>query len=504
LNSEKTPVIELRGISKGFPGVQALKDVDFDIYPGELHALCGENGAGKSTLIKVMTGAHQPDEGTILVEGEEVTFSEPQQAIEKGIGCIYQELSIVPQLDVAKNIFLGNMFTKGKSPFLDKKRLYSDADEILHKYIKMDISSHEIAGNLSVAQQQMVEIGRALTRHAKVIIMDEPTSSLSDNEVETLFELIRMLKADGHAIVYISHKLDEVMQLSDRITILRDGQKIKTINTADTTKEQLITGMLGRELSNMYNKQPAKIGQTVLQVDNLTREGVFENISFDVKSGEIVGFFGLVGAGRTEIMRAIFGIDKYDSGTVTVNGEKLRGKSPLRAIKKGIGFATEDRKSEGLALRLSILLNMTIVRLPHLSRGGVISRKKQREITDKYVDSISIKTPSVSQLAGNLSGGNQQKIVVAKWLMMDPKVLILDEPTRGIDVGSKSEIYGLINDLAQQGVAVIIVSSEIEEILGVCDKVNVIHEGRLVSTLDAASSTTQDVLESAFGGVGNE
>ncbi len=499
--NSKTPVIELRGISKSFPGVKALSGVDFDIYPGELHAICGENGAGKSTLIKVMTGAHTPDEGSILVNGEAVSFSSPQQALSMGIACIYQELSIVPQLDVAKNIFLGNMFTKGKTGFLDKKRLYRDAAEILHDHIKLNIDPHEIAGRLSVAQQQMVEIGRALTRQAKVIIMDEPTSSLSDKEVETLFELIRMLKADGIAIIYISHKLDEVMQLSDRITILRDGQRIKTVNTTDTTKERLISDMLGRELSNMYNKQPAEIGGTVLEVNSLTRSGVFSDISFSVKSGEIVGFFGLVGAGRTEIMRAIFGMDRYDSGEVILGGEKLRGRSPSRAIRSGIGFATEDRKSEGLALRLSVLANMTIVKLSQLSRFGVISRKRQRRTADEYVSSISIKTPSVAQLVGNLSGGNQQKVVVAKWLMMEPRVLILDEPTRGIDVGSKSEIYSLIVRLAQQGVAVILVSSEIEEILGICDKVNVIHEGRLVSTLDAAISSTHDVLTSAFGGV---
>lgn len=496
----KTPIIELRGITKSFPGVKALNGVDFDVYPGELHALCGENGAGKSTLIKVMTGAHAPDSGEIRVNGEPVSFTSPQQALSLGIACIYQELSIVPQLDVAKNIFLGNMFTKGKTGFLDKKRLYKDAAEILHEHVKLDIDPHEIAGRLSVAQQQMVEIGRALTRNAKVIIMDEPTSSLSDKEIETLFELIRMLRADGIAIIYISHKLDEVMQLSDRITILRDGQKIKTVNTSETTKDQLITSMLGRELSNMYNKQPAEIGGTVLEVNGLTREGVFSDVSFSVKSGEIVGFFGLVGAGRTEIMRAVFGIDRYDSGEVLLCGEKLLGRRPSLAIRRGIGFATEDRKSEGLALRLSILANMTIVKLSQLSRFGIINRRKQRSIADSFVDSISIKTPSVSQLVGNLSGGNQQKVVVAKWLMMQPKVLILDEPTRGIDVGSKSEIYSLIVSLAQQGVAVIIVSSEIEEILGVCDKVNVIHEGRLTATLDAATASTQDVLTSAFGG----
>jgi ABC-type sugar transport system ATPase subunit len=501
LSEGKVPVIELRGISKLFPGVRALSQVDFDIYPGEVHALCGENGAGKSTLIKVMTGAHTPDVGEIYVNGEKVAFSSPQQALGMGIACIYQELSIVPQLDVAKNLFLGNVFTKGNSCFLDEKRLYADAEEILQKYVKLDVSPHEIAGNLSVAQQQMIEIGRALTRQAKVIIMDEPTSSLSDKEAETLFDLIRMLKESGIAIIYISHKLDEVMELSDRITVLRDGQKISTVNTCDTTKEQLISSMLGRELSNMFNKTPADIGEPVLSVKGLTRKGVFEDISFDVRQGEIVGFFGLVGAGRTEIMRAIFGIDRYDSGEVYIAGEKLKGHNVPLAIKKGIGFATEDRKSEGLALRLSVLLNMTIVHLSHLGKGGVINHKKQSEATDGYVQSIRVKTPSTAQLVGNLSGGNQQKVVVAKWLMTQPRVLILDEPTRGVDVGSKSEIYGLVNELAHQGVAVVVVSSEMEEILGMCDKVNVIHEGKLVDVFDAASSTTQQVLSAAFGGV---
>jgi ABC-type sugar transport system ATPase subunit len=498
LEKQRRPLIELRDITKTFPGVKALSNVSFDIYPGEFHALCGENGAGKSTLIKVMTGAHQPDSGKIIVDGEEVHFTSPQQAIEKGIACIYQELTIAPQLDVAKNMFLGNMFFD-KFGTLDLKRLYKDTKEILTDYIGLKVSPKTLAGELSVGQQQMIEIGRALTRHARVIIMDEPTSSLSEAETETLFKLIKMLKDDNVAIVYISHKLDEVMQLADRITVIRDGQNIITMNTSDTTQEKLISHMIGRELENLYQKSPAQQGDVVLEVKNLTSKGVFEDISFNVKAGEIVGFFGLVGAGRSEIMRAIFGVDKYDSGEVYICGKKLPPGNPTAAIESGLGFATEDRKKEGLMLRLSVLLNMSLVKLPHISKLGVINAAKQRELVDQYIKSISIKTPNVEQLVGNLSGGNQQKVVVAKWLMMSPKVLIVDEPTRGIDVGSKSEIYGLLNDLAHQGVAIIVVSSEIEEIMGICDRVITICEGNLTASLDIKNLKSETVLAAALG-----
>lgn len=497
-NSASEPLIELAGIGKSFPGVKALADVSFSVYAGEVHALCGENGAGKSTLIKILTGAHEKDEGTMTIDGQEVEIRSTQHAIELGIACIYQELSIAPQLDVAKNLFIGNMF-KNKTGLLDLKTLYRDAEEILVKYIGLDVSPRTPCGELSVAQQQMVEIGRALTRRARVIIMDEPTSSLSESESETLFKLIKMLKDDNVAIVYISHKLDEVMQISDRITVLRDGRNVLTSNTDDISEDQLISAMIGRSLENMYRKQPAEQGQTALEVKNLTKANLFSDVSFTVASGEILGFFGLVGAGRSEIMRAVFGADRYDSGEVRVYGSKLSGGSPSKAIAAGIGFATEDRKLEGLMLKLSVLLNMTLVKLPALSRVGVINRRARESIAGDFIDSISIKTPSTLQTAGNLSGGNQQKIVVAKWLMTDPKVLIVDEPTRGIDVGSKSEIYGLLVELAQRGVAIVVVSSEIEEIMGICDRVITVCEGRLTADLRTAGLDSETVLSAALG-----
>ena len=490
--------IELKDIVKIFPGVRALDGVSFDIREGEVHSLCGENGAGKSTLIKVMTGAHARDGGDYLIDGQSVNFRSTTEGIAKGVSCVYQELSIAPQLDVAKNLFIGNLPMKGG--LVDHKTLYKRAAEILAE-LDMHISPKTPAGDLSVGQQQMIEIGRALTRNARLIIMDEPTSSLSEAETDTLFQIIKKLVAKNIAIVYISHKLDEVMYLSDRITVIRDGKNIISKDKDQFTQEELIANMIGRPLENLYLKEPAEITDTMLEVKNLTRKGVFQDVSFSVRKGEVVGFFGLVGAGRSEIMRAIFGVDKYDSGEVSVDGKKLRGGDPAAAIDAGIGFCTEDRKKEGLALRLSILLNMTLVRLPFLSKIGVINRRAQRAAADEYMKAISIKAPSVTQLVGNLSGGNQQKVVVAKWLMMIPKVLIVDEPTRGIDVGSESEIYGLLSDLAKQGMAIIVVSSEIEEILGVCDSVVTIFEGKKTAQLEINDQLTrEEVLTAALGG----
>ena len=490
--------IELKEIVKLFPGVRALDGVSFDVREGEVHSLCGENGAGKSTLIKVLTGVHQRDGGDYLIDGKSVSFSSTTEAIAAGVSCVYQELSIAPQLDVAKNLFIGNLPMKGG--LVDHKTLYAKAAEILAE-LDMPISPKTIAGDLSVGQQQMIEIGRALTRNARLIIMDEPTSSLSESETETLFNVIKKLVEKNIAIIYISHKLDEVMFLSDRITVIRDGQNIISKAKDEFTQEELIANMIGRPLENLYLKEPAEITTPMLEVRNLTRKGVFEDVSFTVRKGEVVGFFGLVGAGRSEIMRAIFGVDKYNSGEVLVDGAKLRGGSPAAAIKAGIGFCTEDRKKEGLALRLSILLNMTLVRLPFLSKLGVVDRKAQKAAADEYMQSISVKAPSVNQLVGNLSGGNQQKVVVAKWLMMSPKVLIVDEPTRGIDVGSKSEIYGILSDLAKQGMAIIVVSSEIEEIMGVCDSVVTVFEGKKTAQLDITPELTrEEVLTYALGG----
>ncbi len=496
LLSERKTIAKLDGIVKVFPGVRALDGVSFDLREGEVHSLCGQNGAGKSTLIKVMTGAHAADGGHYYIDEKEVAFASTHDGIAAGVSCVYQELSIAPQLDVAQNLFIGNLPMKGG--LIDHKTLYAESEKILSQ-LGMNLSPKTLAGELSVGQQQMIEIGRALTRNARIIIMDEPTSSLSEAETETLFGIIRYLTSQNIAVVYISHKLDEVMELSDRITVIRDGRNIITMDQAATTQDELITHMIGRSLETMYNKQHVDIGEKVLEVSGLTRAGVFENISFDVHAGEIVGFFGLVGAGRSEIMRAVFGVDKRDAGSVSVLGKPLKAGSPADAIEAGIGFATEDRKQEGLMLRLSILLNMTLVKLSSLAKHGIIDRKQQKELADSYVDSISIKTPSLSQLAGNLSGGNQQKVVLAKWLMMDPKVLIVDEPTRGIDVGSKAEIYSLLMELAKRGVAIIVVSSEIEEIMGICDRVITICEGKKTADLPVEGTENDVVLAAALG-----
>ncbi len=491
------PLIELQNITKTFPGVTALSNVSFSLLTGEIHALCGENGAGKSTMIKIITGAHLSNSGEYLLDGERVRFKSTQEGIAMGVSCVYQELSIVPEQSVAKNLFIGNLPMKGT--IIDYKTLYAKAKDVL-KELGLDISPKIHAGTLSVGQQQMIEIGRALTRKARCIIMDEPTSSLSESETDTLLKLIFKLKQKNIALIYISHKLDEVMHLADRITVIRDGENIVTVDKKDITEKQLVAYMIGRNLENMYNKKKVAFGDVVIDVKELTSKGVFQNVSFDVRAGEIVGFFGLIGAGRSEIMRAVFGVDKYSSGEITIAGRTLRRGSPNSSIAAGMGFATEDRKKDGLMLQLSILLNMTIVKLRDLNFFGIVNRKKQREITDKYIGSISIKTPSPNQLTGNLSGGNQQKVVVAKWLMTAPKVLIVDEPTRGIDIGSKAEIYTLLGELAEQGVAVIIVSSEIEEIMGLSDKVITIYEGRETAQFKMSDNPTrEDILEAALG-----
>ena len=497
-NMTKTvPIMELRGISKIFPGVRALSEVCLDIRPGEVHALVGENGAGKSTLIKVMTGFHTAEEGEILIDGQPVHFDNPHQAIEQGIACIYQELSIVPQMDVGKNLCLGNWPAKGV--FLDRKALYVKSKEILQR-VRLNVSPKTIAADLSIAQQQMVEIGRALTRNARIIIMDEPTSSLTDKEADVLMDLIRQLKAEGASIIYISHKLDEVLSISDRITVLCDGRNVTTVDAAETNREQLIEYMLGRTLSNMFNKQPARIGEPVMAVEGLTREPYFRNISFDVRAGEVLGFFGLVGAGRSEIMQAIFGVDRATAGQITLDSNLVKIRSPKDAVDLGLALVPEDRKHDGLALRLSVIENMTVVKLSDLCRGGFINQVERKRLADEYVSSIRVKTPSVRQLAGNLSGGNQQKVVISKWLMAKPKVLILDEPTRGIDVGSKSEIYGLISQLASEGMAVIVVSSEMNEIMGICDRIITVCEGNITKQFLREEFSDKAILAASLGG----
>lgn len=498
-NAQQAPeiLLEVRGISKVFPGVKALKDVSFDVRRGEVHALCGENGAGKSTLIKILTGVHARTTGEYYLEGQSVDFKNTKQSIDAGISCIYQELSMVPLLDVAKNLFLGNQPTD-RLGTLNNKKMYAEAKEILER-IHLKVSPKKLVADLSVAQQQMVEIGRALTRQSKVIIMDEPTSSLTDSEKDTLHDLIRQLRDEGVSVIYISHKLEDVLEISDRITVIRDGEKIITLDAKTTDKSTLITHMIGRTLDNLYNKVPAPLGEEAIRVEGLSRNGVFSDVNFYARKGEVVGFFGLVGAGRSEVMRAIFGVDKFQSGKIFVDGKEVKIHSPVKAVQQGIALVPEDRKLEGLSLRLSVLFNMTLVKIRQINRLGVIDKKKQKAEAEQYVRSTRVKTPSLAQKVFQLSGGNQQKVVISKWLMMNPKILILDEPTRGIDVAAKAEIYGLISDLANEGVCVLVVSSEIPEILGICDRLYTVCEGKITADLPVDQTASDQILAYALG-----
>lgn len=499
---DKSVVLEVKGVSKFFPGVQALKGVDLDIHRGEVHAIIGENGAGKSTLMKVLTGVYQRDAGEYWFEGEKVNFTNVQQSIAMGISCIYQELTIVPLIDVARNLFLGNLpMEKGR---INYRKLYEDAHEVLN-LLELDVSPKTLAKDLSIAQHQMIEIGRAITRKSKVIIMDEPTSSLTAKETEVLFRVIRSLKEKGVAIFYISHKLEEIMEISDRISVFRDGMHISTFdNDENATQDKIVSQMIGREISNYFNKQPAVLGDVVLEAKGLTRNGYFENISFSVRQGEVLGFFGLVGAGRSEVMKALFGADRLHTGEIYINGVKTTIKSPSAAIKKGIGLVPEDRKAEGLVLRLSVKINELMVKMKEINRCGFIQARTAQSLAEEYKKRLDIKTPTLSKVVGELSGGNQQKVAIAKWLMVNPCLLILDEPTRGVDVGAKSEIYRLISELAQQGVAVIVISSELPEILGVSDRIITMHEGKKTGELITANTDSHEVMQYALGGIINE
>ena len=490
-------ILEVRNICKSFPGVRALNGIDLSIRKGEVHAICGENGAGKSTLIKILTGVYTRDSGEYYINGQPVAFSDNHQAISAGIACIYQELTIVPLLDVANNLFLGNLpLTKFNT--VDAKKMYAEANKILDQ-IGLQVPAKRLAVDLSLAQQQMVEIGRALTRSAKVIIMDEPTSSLSEKETQSLFQLVEKLRQEDVSIIYISHKIEEVLQISDRITVIRDGENIKTVNAKETNKDELISFMIGRTLDNLYNKEKVPAGDVIFRAQGLCKKGVFSDISFEARAGEVVGFFGLVGAGRSEIMRAIFGVDKLDSGELFIEGKHVKIKSPQQAVKLGLALIPENRRLEGLALKLNVLFNITVVKLKQISSLNIINKRKQVAIADQFVKQTQVKTPTLAQTVENLSGGNQQKIVLSKWLMMNPKILILDEPTRGIDVAAKAEIYGIICSLAASGVSVIVVSSEIPEILGICDRVIVVHEGKLSGDIPIENADSHKILACAIG-----
>ncbi len=487
-------LLRMENIEKSFPGVRALKDVSLAIRPGEVHALIGENGAGKSTLMKILSGVYKKDGGRIFWMDEEVEIGSTARATELGISIIYQELNQLPNLSVAENIFIGR--ERSRMGFmLDHKRTVEEAQRFVRE-VGLDVDVREKCSRLSIAQRQMVEVAKALSVNAKLIIMDEPTSSLTDRETEILMGLIRKLRDSGVSIVFISHKLNEIFEISDCISVLRDGAYVGTVPTRECTNDMLIQMMVGRELKDIFPKQEVPIGDVVLSVQNLNAGKAVQNVSFQVRSGEILGFAGLVGAGRSETMRAVFGVDRAESGEIEISGRKLPARhAPIDSIHAGMGFVPEDRKLQGLILGMAVRENTTMASMKRTLVHGMVNRRRENEITREYVDRLNIRTPDVEQKVVNLSGGNQQKVVIAKWLATGPKVLILDEPTRGIDVGAKKEIHTLMGELTRQGVAVVMISSELPEVLGMSDRVIVMHEGRVCGEFARGEATQEKIME---------
>ncbi len=490
--------LEMIGITKQFPGVLALDNARLELRPGEVHCLLGENGAGKSTMMKILAGAQPMDTGEIRLDGEAVHIQSPYHAQQLGISMIYQEFNLSPYLSVAENIFLGREPRIGRTPFVDWRRMRQDAREVLAQ-IRADIDVTRPVNELSVAQQQMVEVAKALSVNAKIIVMDEPSATLTDHELTALFDLIKTLRRQNIGIIYISHRLEEIFQIGSRVTVMRDGQHVDTRNVCDLTREDIIRMMVGRELTEEYPKEYFALGRERLRLDGLSRKGAFEDVSFALHEGEIVGLTGLVGAGRTEVARAIFGADKKTSGSILLDNDSIEVRSPRDAIRQGIGLLTEDRKGQGLVLGMTVRENTTLANLSSLLKGPFIDRKKERAAAERFVQDLHIKTPSIEQVAQNLSGGNQQKVVLAKWLFTQSKVLIFDEPTRGIDVGAKAEIFKLMNELVREGVAILMISSELPEVLGMCDRILVMHEGRLAGELSGKEATQEAIMRLATG-----
>lgn len=497
---QTNPIVEMKQIHKSFYSVNVLRGVDFDLFSGEIHALMGENGAGKSTLVKILTGIHKSNQGEIFYKGNQTEFSSPKDAEKNGMAVIHQELNIIPYLTVAENMFLGKELKATPFGILKTKEMNQRTKEYLNR-LGIDMDPQKPAGELSVGQQQMIEIARAIAANTEVLIMDEPTAALTDREIETLFKVMDQLRQEGVAIIYISHRMEEIFRMCNRITVLRDGQSIGTKNTNETSFEEIVKMMVGRELGERFPDRTADIGDTYFSVENLSLEGVFNNISFDVKKGEILGVAGLMGAGRTEIMEAIFGARKKSSGTIVLDGKELSIKKPHHAIKAGIGFITEDRKDEGLVLGLTVRENLSIPNLKTLSNQTIMSDNKEKQFSKDMIEKLRIKTSSSEQEVKSLSGGNQQKVVFGKWLGINPKLLILDEPTRGVDVGAKKEIYSIMNEETKKGKSIIMVSSELPEILGMSDRIMVIHEGKVTAILDKADANQEKIMEAATGGI---
>ena len=490
--------IEMRGIDKLFGSNQVLKQAGFTLESGEVHALMGENGAGKSTLMKILTGVYTKDAGTVLVDGKEVNYKNPQEAEKAGIVFIYQELNVMFDLTVEENLFMGKEI-HGKFGICDKKAMQTKEQEALN-ILGVNISPKTVMAELSVGQQQMVEICKALMADAKVIIMDEPTAALTQSETVALFKVIESLRKKGVSMVYISHRMEEIFELCDRITVLRDGSYIGVKNIPETNMNEIVKMMIGREIGERYPSRNVKIGKEVLKVKELTRKGTFHDVNFSVRAGEVLGVSGLMGAGRTEIMQAIFGNLSYESGTIEIDGKEVKISNPRQAMEHGIGFITEDRKTEGLMLDKSIRENISLCNLRRISKSSVISREAEKNMVAEAIKDLHIKCFGSYHECNNLSGGNQQKVVLAKWILTNPKILILDEPTRGVDIGAKKEIYSIINKLAAQGVAIIMVSSELPEVLGMSDNIMVVREGEVRGIISYEEANQERVMTLATGG----
>ena len=490
-------ILELKGICKEFPGVKALDHVDFTVRRGEVLALAGENGAGKSTLMKILSGIYSKDSGSMVFDGKDTVVHSPREAETLGLSIIHQELNVFRGKSVAENIYVGRLPLK--HGMVDWKKIYADAEELFRRLnIRMDVRSR--VRGMSMAQQQMVEIARAVSFNARLVIMDEPTSSLTESETKLLFQIIRDLKSQGRSVIFITHRLDEIFEIADRVAVLRDGCSVGVRDIADTTKKELIAMMIGREMNKQFPVRNTKIGEELLRVENISDGKKVKGVSFAVHRGEVLGFAGLVGAGRTETMRMIFGADPRKTGKVYLNGKEITIRNPRDSVKNQIAFVTEDRKGEGLLLGKKLRTNVVMASLKKILKNGLLSGELEKNAARQSVESLRIVTPSINQKVIYLSGGNQQKVVIAKWLFSDSEVFILDEPTRGIDVGAKLEIYELINQLVDQGKAVIMVSSDMEEILGVCDRIIVMHEGSVAGMIEKENFSSTLVSEYAIGG----
>lgn len=490
--------IEMRGIDKSFGSNAVLKSAGFLLDHGEIHALMGENGAGKSTLMKILTGVYTKDAGTVIVDGKEVCYKNPQEAEKAGIVFIHQELNVMFDLTVEENMFMGKEIKKGFG-ICDKKAMRAQVKKVLDM-LGVTIDPGRVMSELSVGQQQMIEIAKALMVDAKVIIMDEPTAALTQSETEVLFQVANSLRKQGVSIVYISHRMEEIFELCDRITILRDGTYIDTKKISDTDMNDVVKMMIGREIGERYPARNCKVGDVMFEVKGLTCPGVFEDVNFQVHAGEVLGVSGLMGAGRTEIMQAIFGNMSHVTGTIMLDGKQIQNKTPQMAMQNGIGFITEDRKVEGLMLEESIMKNISLANLGRISRNGVLQKKVEKDLVKRGIEELHIKCFGPQHECNNLSGGNQQKVVFAKWIYTEPKVLILDEPTRGVDIGAKKEIYSIINDLAEKGVAIIMVSSELPEVLGMSDRIMVVREGSVRGILNREEANQENIMILATGG----